>query len=320
MFLSCAKIVTADTTGNYHTRMSIEVMSLAWYVEGITPVQKAVLVALADHAGVDGRNARPSVDRLVVKTSCAERTVRRALADLRNLGLIHISTESAQHRATEYTLDLPEMQARSNERYTARPARNAPLKSPDLPESPPDLPENTARPARNAPDPSYNGHKPSMYIPPQEIPNEATPFPEQQDAIEEMKSTISQIVKEVLAAGISEDKFEAAAISLINRNITREQVRTFGEWWKANGYYKGKPAIKTLLDEIENSLMVHSPNGVAGAWQEIKERAVQPGKPEFSSEKIKKAIGPLWPQVKAMTSFTERDLKTQFERNYNAIN
>lgn len=123
--------------------MSIEVMSLAWYVEGVTPAQKAVLVALADHAGDDGKHVYPSVDRLTVKTSYAERTVRRALADLREKGLIHIVNEATHNFPTEYELDLPEMQAMRCTRFD-RGARNAPH----------DLPENTDRGARNAPKPS----------------------------------------------------------------------------------------------------------------------------------------------------------------------
>lgn len=123
--------------------MSIEVMSLAWYVEGITPAQKAVLVALADHAGDDGKHAYPSVDRLTVKTSYAERTVRRALADLREMGLIHVVNEATHNFPTEYELDLPQMQAMKCARFD-RGARNAPH----------DLPENTGRGARNAPKPS----------------------------------------------------------------------------------------------------------------------------------------------------------------------
>lgn len=257
-------------------------MTLAWYVYGLTPAQKAVLVALADHADDSGANARPSVDRLVVKTSCAERTVRRALADLRNMGLIHVSNESAQHRATEYILDLPEMQARANSEY-ARPARNAPLKSPDLPESPPDLPENTARPARNAPDPSYNGHKPSMYIPPQEIPNEATPFPEQEDAISEMVSCLSQVVKDVFSIRGNEQKFREAAVDLIGRGISQEQVRAFSGYWKDNGYYKGKPALTSLVQEIENSIngvkAIHK-NGLShrSYWLEVEREIKKNGR------------------------------------------
>jgi hypothetical protein len=59
---------------------------------------------------------------------------------------------------------------------------------------------------------------------------------------------------------------------------------------------------------------------VANAWNEVKAAAANGGKPVFSDNRILTAVSPLWPSVKSMTSYTERELKTQFERNYNAIN
>jgi len=128
-------------------------MALAWYVGGVTPTQKSVLVALADHADEKGEHVYPGVKRLCKKTSCAERTVRRALADLRDMGLITAVREAAYHHTTEYRLDLPEMQARQD-----RPAADAPH---DLPESPQGVPESPLRGARAAPKPSYNHQEPA---------------------------------------------------------------------------------------------------------------------------------------------------------------
>lgn len=128
-------------------------MSLAWYVDGLTPAQKSVLVALADHANDEGMHVYPSVELLCTKTCYAERTVRRALSDLRDMSLIHVVKEANYHFPTEYRLDLPEMQA-----MQFRPARDA---GHDLPENTEDLPENTERPARGSPKPSYNHQEPS---------------------------------------------------------------------------------------------------------------------------------------------------------------
>lgn len=140
--------------------MSIEVMNLAFYVGGLSPAQKAVLVALANYASPDGGQAFPSVERMVFMTSYAERTVRRALKDLRGMGLIKVDRESKYHSTTEYRLDLSQMQALQD-----RPARDAPH---DLPENTEDLPESANRPARDAPNPSYNQNnnrhnEPSFY-------------------------------------------------------------------------------------------------------------------------------------------------------------
>lgn len=116
-------------------------MSLAWYVEGLTPAQKAVLVALADHATDDGRHVYPGAKRIATKTSYTTRTVRRALADLREMGLIVVIEEASHHRPTEYEIDLTECQARQ-----ARPDT----------ESGHDLTEDPERPDRGSPKPSVN--------------------------------------------------------------------------------------------------------------------------------------------------------------------
>lgn len=51
-------------------------------------VQKAVLMVLASYANPDGTNAFPSIGRLADDLGCDERTVKRALAALREDGLI----------------------------------------------------------------------------------------------------------------------------------------------------------------------------------------------------------------------------------------
>lgn len=133
--------------------MSVKVMSLAFYVDGLSPAQKAVLVALADHANEDGRHAYPGVERLARKTSYTERTVRRALKDLREMSLIRVIRESKHHRPTEYIIDLTEMQAKQDRPDTVSPH--------DLTEDPSDLTEDPKRPDTVSPKPSVNHQEPS---------------------------------------------------------------------------------------------------------------------------------------------------------------
>lgn len=135
--------------------MSVPVIGIALFVRGLTAPQKAVLVALAWHANSDGREAYPGVARLSKMTCYGQRTVRRTLGELREMGLIHVVRESRQHAATEYRLDLPEMHAWKDETLS-RPATVTPLNGSGMPENAPDLPENTARPATVASDPSLN--------------------------------------------------------------------------------------------------------------------------------------------------------------------
>lgn len=48
--------------------------------------------------------------------------------------------------------------------------------------------------------------------------------------------------------------FYQTAIRLIENGYTEENVMAFREWWEANNYYEGQPALKTLEDEIENAV------------------------------------------------------------------
>ena len=100
--------------------MSVSVMGLCWYTKGLTPAQKVVLVALADHGEDDGSRVFPGVERLTFKTSLSERTVRRVLSDLRGKGLLIVIKDSTFHNTTEYRIDLSELQV-----LQERPARDA---------------------------------------------------------------------------------------------------------------------------------------------------------------------------------------------------
>ena len=93
-----------------------------------------------------------------------------------------------------------------------------------------------------------------------EMPNGLHPFPESQESMEEMVSAISRVVKETRVPGITGDSFEQVARAFVDSGVTPEQVLAFREWWATpgNGYYKGKPALKSLLQEIQNSIASNS--------------------------------------------------------------
>lgn len=47
----------------------------------------------------------------------------------------------------------------------------------------------------------------------------------------------------------TESDYTDAAYYLIGMNATAADVPGFGGWWKDNGFYPGRPALKTILDE-----------------------------------------------------------------------
>lgn len=62
--------------------MSIEALSWAWRQTGLKPIEKLVLLAIADHADDLGRNIFPSRSRLAKKTGLGETTVGRVIKSL----------------------------------------------------------------------------------------------------------------------------------------------------------------------------------------------------------------------------------------------
>lgn len=60
-------------------------------------------------------------------------------------------------------------------------------------------------------------------------------------------------VKTPYGPGINEDDFEKAAALLLKWQAV-DAISGFADWWKQNGYYAGKPALKSFLSEYQNYL------------------------------------------------------------------
>src|SRR5438046_2980829 len=99
--------------------MAIEWIAAAFAWTG-SPMEKFVLVALADHADKGGGSVFPSVALLTRKTGLCERAVRRTLGRLRGSGVIVLVAEARAARAREYRLVLDPC-------TTCTPAPGAPL-------------------------------------------------------------------------------------------------------------------------------------------------------------------------------------------------
>ena len=67
--------------------MSIEALNWAFDFEAKSSSEKAILLALANYAGGDGR-CHPGQESIAKKASCTDRTVRTVLADLEARGII----------------------------------------------------------------------------------------------------------------------------------------------------------------------------------------------------------------------------------------
>lgn len=47
----------------------------------------------------------------------------------------------------------------------------------------------------------------------------------------------------------TETRFNEAAYLLYEQNVTVEHIRGFADWWKVNGHYNGKPALKSVISK-----------------------------------------------------------------------
>lgn len=75
------------------------------------------------------------------------------------------------------------------------------------------------------------------------------------DNLQKATAEIAAVVKDTLAPGFNEDRFESAAQAIIALDAV-DRIAGFAEWWQRNSYYSdnGKPALKTFIMEFKNYL------------------------------------------------------------------
>lgn len=64
-------------------------------------------------------------------------------------------------------------------------------------------------------------------------------------------SALSGIVKEVFMVG--DPKLDMAADALLSEGATEGGIARFAKWWKSNGHYNGKPALKSVLQNYKEA-------------------------------------------------------------------
>lgn len=80
--------------------MSVEAMSWAFYLEGLTASQKVTLLALADYASKGEWACWPSIESIKTRTALSSRTVQRAIHQLEQLGLLTRHSRFVEGRQT----------------------------------------------------------------------------------------------------------------------------------------------------------------------------------------------------------------------------
>ena len=85
-----------------------------------------------------------------------------------------------------------------------------------------------------------------------EMPPEDVPHYQHNEQRRVVMSALASVVKETFVIG--DDAQERAADALIAEGIAEDDIRAFSKWWKTNGHYTGKPALKSLMQNIKESL------------------------------------------------------------------
>lgn len=80
--------------------MSIRIMSAVFEATDLTPTEKLVALAMADHASDDGRNVYPGYARLGLKTGCDKRTIQRTISALMDKGWIKVERKHTHTKPT----------------------------------------------------------------------------------------------------------------------------------------------------------------------------------------------------------------------------
>lgn len=87
--------------------MSWEAHAWVWTLDGLTPLTKLVALSMANHAGPDGEHIRPSIHRVAEQTCVSEKTVKRAIADLIERGmLVLVDSSNGRGRTNEYSMPV----------------------------------------------------------------------------------------------------------------------------------------------------------------------------------------------------------------------
>ena len=87
--------------------MSWEAQAWVWTLDGLTGLTKLVALSLANHAGPDGEHIRPSIQRVAEQTCASEKTVKRAIADLIERGMLAlVDSSNGRGRTNEYSMPV----------------------------------------------------------------------------------------------------------------------------------------------------------------------------------------------------------------------
>jgi len=300
--------------------MSIQMMTLV-YQSGLGKSQKSVALAYADHADDEGRNIYPSVEYMAWKTGYSERQIQRVTKELL-ADRILIREGVGQHGTNKFRLSAD----RLPKRPPFRPETENPYMGGDK-MSPPTF--TTPKMSSMSPDPSVNLYKEKeTNFNWMEIPVDMDLLDDGAELLQQMTSEIAGTCKGHCNPFDERDPMVRAAATLVMHSRTPEQVHSFRDWWKENGHYEGKPAVKSLLDELENCIdeiqidRSNRPDQETNqAWAEMLEwRGKKRNAVDFTSPVTQNVIGRMGEsRFRNMGKHNEKTIEREFKQLFTAL-
>lgn len=245
--------------------MSIEAYQAAWQSNCSGGV-KLTLLAIAEFASKkNGYTCEAAVGTLADMVGTKPRQIERNIRELEEKGLLITKVNHGRGYTNMYSIaHLVKPVTQDNKPVTEDgfPIGNTPPLATGNPSHMTGI--NGENPSSRTENPSSRTQKPvtddTLSVINQIEPKDNNengiykhPLPQ---PIADLITAMAKACKTPYGIGINEEEYEKAAYYLEGKGITPERVADVGQWWirPGNGYYAGKPALKSLLQEIERPL------------------------------------------------------------------
>jgi len=228
-------------------KMSAKIMGMVWDLV-LSPAERSVLLAMADHADHDGNNVRPSVALIAWKTDYSERQVQRIIGDLRKDGLLVLVRGATPTTPNHYRIDIAAGKqkpafvpaTRGRQDVTPRVDKMSPQDRGDK-MSPGDIAMSPRGDIAMSPDPSWNHHKERGGVQ-TKTPTPAHPALALYSQLTNI--TPATFTAEMLAEQVTDlGKWEKAIKEWLSSGFKPANVKGMLDWYHGKGRHQsnGKP-------------------------------------------------------------------------------
>lgn len=252
-------------------------MAWVWEHSQAKPMQRLVLLAIADCANDSGADAYPATATLARKTGLSERGVRGAVTDLVEIGELRVEYKAGPRGCNRYRVVM-----RNPERSAGYPEHGAASDDTrqDVPRAPragstrQDVPgtrhETTRNPAPRAPEPSEPSStslEPSSSVTPSAPRRRRAPEPRRDD----VEQICAHLAERIAANGsrqptITETWRHEARLLLDRDGRTAEQVMRAIDWCQTDPFWRSNvlsmPKLRAKYDQLRLAAQ-RAPNGRA---------------------------------------------------------